>query len=303
MTQKKGRAGMLRAEARLAWLLVSPALFVIALIAFYPVFRAFLISLQRVQLQFIKFGQPFVGLGNYAQVLTDDRFWNALGNTGLFTFVTVLFEFLLGLLLAVLMNIPLKGRGVLRASVLIPWALTTVVSAIMWQFMYNDQYGILNALLLRLHLIAEPVIWLGKPSLALISAMIADIWKTTPFMALLLLAGLQVIPADIYEAARIDGTTPLQAFLRITLPLLKPAILVALLFRALDAFRVFDLIFVLTGGGPGNSTETLSLLTYIKLFREFDFGVGSALAVITFICVVIISYVFIKVLGARAGEV
>lgn len=294
---------MLAAEARLGWLLVFPALLVIALIAFYPVFRAFLISLHRVQLQFLKFGQPFVGLENYARVLSDGRFWNSLGNTALFTVVTVLFEFLLGLLLALLMNIPLRGRGILRASVLIPWSLTTVVSAIMWQFMYSDQYGVVNALLLKLHLIANPVIWLGKPSLALLSAMAADIWKTTPFMALLLLAGLQVIPADIYEAARIDGTTPLQAFFRITLPLLKPAILVALLFRTLDAFRVFDLIFVLTGGGPGNSTETVSLLTYIKLFREFDFGTGSALAVITFICVVMISFIFIRVLGARAGEV
>jgi len=286
-------------EEKLAYWLTIPALLVIFLIAFFPIFQAIWLSFHKIQLQFPQLGTPFVGLGNYQELFKEPRFWNAIKNTFVFASCTVILEFIFGLILALLLNKSFMGRGILRTALLIPWAFTTVVSALMWQFIYNDQFGILNSILMKLHIIKQPIIWLGTTKLAMISAIIADVWKTTPFMALLLLAGLQVIPREMYEAALIDGASAWQTFLRVTLPLLKPTILVALLFRTLDAVRVFDLIFVLTQGGPGNSTEVLSYLTYIKLFREFDFGVGSALSVITFLCIMGISMFFIKILGAR----
>lgn len=289
-------------ESQLAYLLVLPTVAIILGITFYPILKAFTLSLHSIQLQFPQFGQPFVGLENYLETLKSVRFWNAMKNTVTFTFASVSLELVLGLGLALLINMSFKGRGLVRASILIPWAFTTVVAALMWQFMYNDQYGVINYILTKLNLVSGSANWLGSPSLAMTSMIIADVWKTTPFMALLLLAGLQTIPADLYEAGRIDGTNSWQSFLHITLPLLKPTILVALLFRTLDAFRMFDLVFVLTNGGPGNSTETISLLTYNTLFREFDFGTGSALSVITFLSIFLISYVYIKVLGAKPNE-
>lgn len=288
-------------EARLGLWMSLPTVLLIAAVALYPILEAVRLSLHRVQLQFPQLGQPFVGLANYAHIARDGRFWGALLTTSMFTAVTVGCELVLGLGLALLLHRAFRGRGLVRAAVLVPWAFTTVVAALMWQFMYNEDYGILNALLMRAHLVSEPVAWLATPRTALLSIIFADVWKTTPFMALLLLAGLQGIPADVHEAARIDGAGPLAAFLRVTLPLLRPTILVALLFRTLDAFRVFDLVFVLTRGGPGNATESISYLTYLTLFREFDFGVGSALSVITFLCVLLISFVFIRVLGAKAA--
>jgi multiple sugar transport system permease protein len=295
-------------ERTLGMLMALPTLLLICGVALYPIFNAVWLSFHHLQLQFPELGRPFVGLDNYVELFRDPRFLNALGNTCLFTVLTVGFELVLGLGLALMLNREFFGRGVVRAASLIPWALTTVVAALMWQFMYNDSYGIVNAilmktgiqgLLVRCHVVDGPVQWLGARGWAMASIVIADVWKTTPFMALLILAGLQTIPSDVYEAARIDGASTVAQFFRVTLPLLKPTILVALLFRMLDAFRVFDLIFVLTQGGPGNSTESLSYLTYLKLFRQFDFGMGSTLSVVTFLCVLAISFVFIKVLGAK----
>lgn len=290
------------AENKLAGILVAPTLVLIGFIAFYPILSAVWLSFHSIQLQFPELGQPFVGVDNYLGLGRDGRFWNSLGVTLAFSTVTVALELVFGLVLALILNKEFRGRGLIRSATLVPWAFTTVVSALMWQFIYNDQFGILNWTLRGIGIIDQPIDWLGSRNTGLLAAIIADVWKTTPFMALLILAGMQTIPSDVYEAARIDGAGPMSTFFRVTLPLLKPTILVAVLFRMLDAFRVFDLIFVLTQGGPGNSTETLSYLTYIKLFREFDFGVGSALSVVTFLCVLIISWFFIKVLGAKTSS-
>nr|WP_231967808.1 sugar ABC transporter permease [Thermanaeromonas toyohensis] len=230
-------------------------------------------------------------------LLRDSRFLSATTNTFTFTLVSVALELILGLSLALLMHKSYRGRGLVRAAALVPWAIPTVISAMMWKFLYNDQLGAINDILLRLKIIPAYQAWLGSEKTALAAAIIADVWKTTPFMALLLLAGLQVIPEELYEAATVDGASRLKQFTRITLPLLKPAILVALIFRTLDAFRVFDLIYVLTGGGPGNSTETLTIYAYKTLFRNLDFGLGSALSVVIFFMVFGISLIYIRLLS------
>ncbi|PWK13835.1 carbohydrate ABC transporter permease [Tumebacillus permanentifrigoris] len=240
----------------------------------------------------------FVGLAYYKQFLSDSRMWSSLGNTALFTVVSVVFELVLGLWIAVLINKQFVGRGLVRAAVLIPWAIPTVISALMWKFMYDGQNGILSHLMWQVGLISDPAVLLTTKAGAMFSTIFADVWKTTPFMALLLFAGLQTVPESLYEAAEVDGATKAQQFWRITLPMLKSSIMVALLFRTLDAFRVFDLIYVLTGGGPANSTETISIYAYKTMFAQMEFGAGSALSVLVFLCVALISMGYIKILGA-----
>jgi multiple sugar transport system permease protein len=240
----------------------------------------------------------FIGFDHYKKYFSDYRMWKALWNTTFFTVVSVAVEFVLGLAIALLINKVFFGRGMVRASILIPWAIPTAVSALIWKFLYDGQNGIVAKYFADTGIIESMSSLLTTGSGAMFAVMFADVWKTTPYMALLLLAGLQTIPNSLYEAASIDGASKWRQFVTITLPLLKSSILVALLFRTLDAFRVFDLIYVLTGGGPANSTETISILAYKVLFSQTNFGEGSALAVIVFICVAIISAIYIKILGA-----
>jgi ABC-type sugar transport system permease subunit len=244
-------------------------------------------------------GRPFVGLSNYADAFRDPRFWGALGHTAFFAAVSVSLELLVGLWFALALNRAFKGRGLVRAAVLVPWAIPTVVSALLWRFIFEGQHGIANAALAQMEVIREPVVWLIQPRLAWIPVILADVWKTTPFVALLLLAGLQNIDASLYEAARIDGASARRQFLHVTLPLLKPAIMVALIFRTLDAFRVFDLIYALTGGGPGTSTEPIALYTFNSLLQNLQFGYGSALSVIVFVITFGLALLYIRFLGAE----
>lgn len=240
----------------------------------------------------------FIGFTYYQQFLTEKRMWTSMWNTVVFTVISVFVELVLGLWIALLINKQFKGRGLVRASVLIPWAIPTVISAMMWKFMYDGQNGIVAYLFAQIGLVPDMASLLTTKAGAMFSVIFADVWKTTPFMALLLFAGLQTIPQSLYEAADVDGASKSQQFFRITLPLLKPTILVALLFRTLDAFRVFDLVYVLTGGGPANSTETISIYAYKTMFAQMNFGAGSALSVIVFLCVALISIGYIKILGA-----
>lgn len=292
-----------RQETRLAILLVTPALVGIIGLAILPILRTIWISLHTLKLNEPGLGQPFVGLQNYVDLVTDQehRLTGALVNTINFTVFSVALELVLGVAIALLIHRAFIGRGVVRASVLVPWAIPTSVSALMWKFIFDDRLGLFNALLAKFGIVGSQT-WLGDPHTAMGAMIATDVWKTTPFMALLLLAGLQVIPEELYEAARVDGAGPWTSFWRITLPLLKPALLVALVFRTLDAFRVFDLIFVMTGGGPGNSTETLTLYGYKTLMRYLDFGHGSAITVIVFLCVLAITYFYTKVLGANLSR-
>ncbi|MGE5496185.1 MAG: carbohydrate ABC transporter permease [Burkholderiales bacterium] len=241
----------------------------------------------------------FIGVNGYVRVLRDTRFWNATWNTVLFTLISVSCEFVLGLALAMVMNKAIKGIGGVRTAALIPWAIPTVVSALIWSYLYDGSSGIISFIVSKLGLIEGPEYMLLSAGGAMASAILSDVWKTTPYMALLLLAGLQTIDKGLYESARIDGATKTQQFFRVTLPLLKPAILVALLFRTLDAFRVYDLIAVLTNGGPGGATETLSIYAYKNMFAQTNFGYGSVVVIMMFILVAIIAVLFIKVLGAE----
>lgn len=250
----------------------------------------------------------FVGLKNYADFAKEltikngemGRLGKSLVNTFGFTIISVFFELVLGLACALIINKSFRGRGVIRAAMLVPWAIPTAVSAMMWQFLYDGQTGIVARLFANIGLVSDPGVLLTNKLWAFFSVILADVWKTTPYMALLILAGLQTISHDLYEASQIDGASKIQQFFRITLPLLKPTILVALLFRSLDAFRVFDLIYVLTGGGPANSTETISIYAYKTMFSQMDFGKGSTLSIVVFICVSLISIVYIKFLGKNA---
>ncbi|SFJ53491.1 carbohydrate ABC transporter permease [Thermoflavimicrobium dichotomicum] len=239
----------------------------------------------------------FIGFDFYKKFLSDSRMWASLGNTILFTVISVFLELVLGLGIALLINRKFFGRGLVRAAVLVPWAIPTVISALMWKFMFDGQNGIMAKFFELIGIVPDMGQLLTTKAGSMFAIIFADVWKTTPFMALLLLAGLQTIPQSLYEAAEVDGASKVQQFFRITLPLLKPAILVALLFRTLDAFRVFDLVYVLTGGGPANATETISIYAYKTMFGQLSFGEGSALSVVVFICVAIISIIFVRWLG------
>jgi multiple sugar transport system permease protein len=240
----------------------------------------------------------FVGLKYYENLLAGGRLWASLTNTLTFTIISVGLELVLGLMIALVINRSFRGRGLIRAAVLIPWAIPTVISALMWKFMFDGQNGIMAKFFAMIGLVPDMGLLLTTKWGSMFAIIFADVWKTTPFMALLLLAGLQMIPRSLYEAAAVDGASKVQQFFRITLPQLKSTILVSLLFRTLDAFRVFDLVYVLTGGGPANSTETISIYAYKTMFAQMDFGQGSALSVLVFICVAIISMIFVKLLGS-----
>ncbi|NRD76517.1 sugar ABC transporter permease [Bacillus sp. BRMEA1] len=244
----------------------------------------------------------FIGLKGYKQALTDSRVGIALRNTTVFTVISVFIELILGLGLALVLNKTIFGQGMIRTTSLIPWAIPTAVAALMWSYLFNGSSGIVAHFFESVGLVHKSQDLLLSGPGAMASTILADVWKTTPYMALLLLAGLQNIAKDLYEAASIDGATKIQTFFKVTLPLLKPSILVALLFRMLDAFRVFDLVYVLTGGGPGGETETMSIYAYKVMFGQTNFGYGSIIVMLMFVCVAIIAIIFVKFLGANLME-
>ena len=292
--EKGGKSMLLRREARAAWVMMIPALIVLGVVAVYPVLRTFWISLHEMNLKRPQSGYPFIGMANYAKILSDSRAMEDILFTFKFTIVTVLLETLLGFATALMLNQSFRGRGVARAAVLIPWAIPTSVSAMMWKFIYNDQYGLFNDILLKLGLIDGYKAWMTTdPFLCLV---ITDVWKTFPYMALLILAGLQMLPADLYESAMLDGAGVVKRFRYITLPLVKRTLLVAMLFRTLDAFRVFDLISVMTGGSVG--TESIAIYSQKQMMSFLNFGYGSALAVLIFVVVLSISLVYMKFIGS-----
>jgi multiple sugar transport system permease protein len=279
-----------RAERRLGWLLCAPAVVVMLAVTAYPIGYAIYLSLQRYDLRFPTQAR-FVGLDNYVAVLSSPYWWHALWVTAVITVISVSIEFVLGMLLALLMHRTIFGRDLVRTSVLIPYGIVTVVAAFSWKYAWTPDTGYLSKAFGNSAPLTETV-----PALAVV--ILAEVWKTTPFMALLLLAGLALVPEDLQKAAKVDGATAWQRFTRITLPLMKPAILVALLFRTLDAFRIFDNIFVLTAGG--HDTGSVSILGYDNLFTALNLGIGSAISVLIFLCVAVIAALFIKGFGAAA---
>lgn len=273
-------------EKLTGWLLVLPALLLLLLVFAYPILQAFWESLFAENLG-TQLESVFTGLSNYTRMAGDGRFWQSLWNTTVFTFWAVVVELLLGLGIALTLNQSFRGRGPIRTVAILPWALPTAVMALAWTWIFNDQFGVVNDLLWRLGLIDQGINWLGDPRLAMMTIIVADVWKTTPFISILLLAGLQSISQDLYEAHAIDGASPWQSFYRITLPLLMPQILIATLFRVAQSFGIFDLVQVMTGGGPAGSTETVSIYIYATVMRYLDFGYGSALIVVTFLLLVL----------------
>ncbi len=280
-------------EKGLAFWMVSPSMVLIALVAAYPILYAIWLSLHEYSVRVAglsRWASPF-GLGNYQDALQNGDFWSAMVTTLIFTVASVFFELLIGLAMAMAMHAAFKGQGLLRTVVLVPWAVLTVVTAIMWRTIFESPQGFVN------QIIGGDTVWLGSEPQALIVIIIADVWKTAPFMALLILAGLQVIPSDIYEAAKVDGATAWQRFRKITLPLLTPAILVALIFRTLDALRIFDLPYVLTKGA--NGTTTLSLIAQETFATNRIYGLGAAYSILTFITVMIVSFTYIWTVGGN----
>jgi multiple sugar transport system permease protein len=291
----KGASSRTRSERKLAWMLCAPAVVAMLLVTAYPIAYAVVLSLQDVDLRFPGEG-GFAGLSNYVTVLTSSLWWTDVFNTVFIMVVSVAIELVLGMAIAMVMYRAIFGRGVVRTSVLIPYGIITVVAAFAWQFAFSPETGFVN----NLPLISDEMDWFGGRFSSFAVIILAEIWKTTPFMALLLLAGLVTIDDQLYEAARVDGATAWQRFTRITLPLMKPAILVALLFRTLDAFRVFDTIFVMTRGAL--DTESVSILGYNQLISRLNLGLGSAVSVLIFLCVFLIAFVFVRGFGTKLDE-
>ena len=275
---------------------MSPSLLVMALVAAYPIGYAVWLSLNEYSVRVPGLSR-FSGFRNYEEALTSSEFWDAFRTTFIFTGASVFLELVIGLVMALAMHEAFRGRAVLRTAVLVPWAILTVVTAMTWRTIFEPNLGFANTMLDTLGLPGADVVWLGEEGYALAVMIFADVWKTAPFMGLLLLAGLQVIPNEVYEAAKVDGATAWQRFRRVTLPLLTPAILVALLFRTLDALRIFDLPAVLTQGA--NGTNTLSLEAYQELTANRLIGLGSALSVLTFITVMVVSLLYIRFVGGN----
>ena len=297
-TSQKKERGILREELgnperRTAYYMILPALLIILIVAFYPIAYALWLSFHQAN---INATGNFVGLQNYILMFQNSEFLEGLKNTLIFTGVSVTLEFFIGLAIALAINRAFRGRGLVRAAVLVPWAFPTVISAVMWRLMFQDQVGIIQYVASALGIISQPI--LSDQTLLLIGAILVDTWKTTPFVALLLLAGLQVIPGDVYEAAKVDGANVIQRFFRITLPLLKPAILVAVLFRTLDSYRVFDLFWAMSN----RELESLSTFVYKGVrISQLNFAVGNAASVFIFVSAFLLALFFIKALGMQTS--
>jgi len=297
---RRRRSKLQRRQTRIGWVLLIPALLVVALVAIYPLGTTIYYSFTNQE--FLQGIEPtkWVGLENYRTLWHDTIFRNAVWETIKFTLITVGFEFVLGMIIALVVNSSFKGRGAMRAVMLVPWAIPTVVAAQMWKWMFDDVYGVINDAGVRLHLLSHSRAWISEPSTALASVCAVDIWKTTPFVALLLLAGLQVIPGDLYEAASVDGASKLQQFWRITLPLLLPAILVALIFRTLDALRVFDVFYVFFGNRP--DTQTMAIYAQSTIVGDGHVGYGSAISVAIFLIIAVFVIIYVTATRVSGGD-
>jgi multiple sugar transport system permease protein len=272
-----------------------PAALLVLLFFVYPICRTLILSLQHMSLG-NGFQPQFAGFDNFLRLVSDSRFQSCLKITTLFTIVSVGLEFAIGLLLALVVERLKRSRLTVRTLLLIPWTLPTAIIAILWMWIFNDQYGIINSLLLQSGILDSPVAWLGSPTTALSAIIVADVWKTFPFVLLILLAGIQSIPPEMYEAIEIDGGTAWHKFRYVTIPFLRPFIYLALIFRIVQAYAVFDLVYVLTGGGPGGATETVSVYGYFTFMRYLDFGYGSALVVAVVALLAVTAWILYRLL-------
>ncbi len=293
---KKGMTDRAKAERKLAWMLCAPAVIAMLLVTGWPILYALYLSFQRFDLRFPD-QKEFVGLSNYADVLTSTTWWSDIWTTLIITVFSVSIELVLGMLIALVMHRAIFGRGPVRAAILIPYGIITVVAAFAWKYAFDPTSGFVAGL----PLISDTAQPLNTKAGSLLVIILAEVWKTTPFMALLLLAGLALVPDELHEAAKVDGASTLQRFFRITIPLMKPAILVALLFRTLDAFRIFDNIYIIQPGGA-LGTESVSILGYNVTINRVNVGLGSAVSILIFICVILIAIFFVKALGTSTAQ-
>jgi multiple sugar transport system permease protein len=284
-------------ELKESYPFILPLIIIISIFILLPVAGTFITSLYR-DVSFLK--KEFMGLQNYKNLIEDIRFWDSFRFTVLFTLVSVSLEMVLGLVFALLLNEVLPFRGPLRACVLIPWAIPAAIAGRIWELIYNYHYGLANFLIKNLGITSQPINWLGSSGSAFFSLVVSDAWKTTPFVAIILLAGLSAMPEEMYRQAKVDGTNFFQRFWHITLPLLRPVLIVALLFRTIDALRIFDLVYVLTKGGPGGATTSLSFYGY-KYFLASDFGYGSAVSVFLFLIAFCLSIIYVRLGRFREG--
>lgn len=304
MAARSAPAGdrLMRSRTRAAWWFLAPMLVVLALVAAWPLLRTIWLGFTDANL--LRLDQArWVGLENFGGkygLVHDKVWWGAVRNTLWFTFLSVSIETVLGMIVALVLTRAFPGRGLVRAAVLIPWAIPTVVSAKMWSWMLNDQFGLINHVLLGLGIIDTPQAWTADPDLKMASVVLVDVWKTTPFMALLILAALQMLPKECYEAAKIDGIHPVRVFFKITLPLIRPALMVAVIFRALDAIRIFDLIYVLTG--TSESTMTMSVYARQQLIEFQRVGYGSAASTLLFFIVALLTVIYVVVGRVKLGS-
>jgi multiple sugar transport system permease protein len=294
--QQKRVTDRARAERKLAWMLCAPAVVAMLVVTGYPICYAIYLSLQKYDLRF-PHDKKFVGLANYTDVLTSSTWWSDVFTTAIITVVSVSIELVLGMAIALVMHRAIFGRGPVRAAILIPYGIVTVVAAFAWKYAFDPTSGFVAGL----PVISDNAQPLNTKSGSLLVIILAEVWKTTPFMALLLLAGLALVPDELHEAAKVDGASTVQRFFRITIPLMRPAILVALLFRTLDAFRIFDNIFIIQPGGA-LGTESVSILGYNVLINRVNLGLGSAVSILIFICVIAIAALFVKGLGTSTAQ-
>jgi multiple sugar transport system permease protein len=289
----RGLTERAKAERKLGWMLCAPAVAVMALVAGFPILYAFWLSLHRADLRFPALNK-WIGLHNYGTVLSSSTWWTAVGNTLIITVVSVILELVFGMLIAQAMYRAIFVRGAIRTSVLVPYGAVTVVAAFAWRLAFDPATGFVVQLF---GLSTPPLTTRGGSFFVII---MAEVWKTTPFIALLLLGGLSLVPTDLYKAAMVDGASAWQRFWKITLPLIRPALMVALLFRTLDAFRIYDTVFIMTRGA--NNTQTVSVLGYEELVNRLNLGLGSAVSVLVFVCVILIAVMFTRFLGASPAR-
>lgn len=287
---------------RAGYLMSLPAIIIVCGITIFPIVYSIWLSLNHVNMTTSGYNTSFLGLANYHKLITSGEFWYSLWFTFYYAVVTVVLELAFGLLIALAINNVQKLKNISIVVMLIPWSLITVIAAEMWDYIYDGSYGVLNYVLQSLHIISGPHTWLANQATAIMAMMAADIWKTTPFVVIIILAGLQMISKEYYEAAYMDGANAWQAFWKITFPLLRGSIALAALFRILQAFGVFDLPFVLTKGGPGTATQSLAILADQVLFQELHIGVGSAITVATVLVVLAISLIFVSVFRSLVME-
>ena len=291
-----------RNDRRLGYLMVAPAIILLLIVTAYPLIYNIWNSLHNDNQTFAVSPRNFVGVSNYGKVLSGSLWQSALERTLVFTVVSIVFDVLVGMALALMMHRKFRGRGLLRASVLIPWAMPTVVSALLWKSMFDPRNGFVDYFLATFHAPWSSLVWIGQSvPRSWFAIFVADSWKNIPFVAIILLAGLQVIPNEVYEAAKMDGATWWQAFRRVTLPMLKPALSVAVIFRTLQALLVFDVVYIMTDGGPGTSTQVLSLLNFKEFIIDTDFGIGGAMSIMLIVLALIVSFIYVRAFRPTRG--